>query len=154
MQLQEKANSHESRSVLQPTDDIVLMALTLEKIFLQKVAQMPQEEEEVLPYVAKGKGKKSNTSGRQLKSRELICLENCCIFVHFFVYLYEGKNNGSVNTTSSTLSAPPQAGVSNTTCSSAQEAAALSKVSCQWRRQQQSFESETDNRFYFLLLLR
>lgn len=51
--------------MLQPTDDIVLMALTLEKIFLQKVAQMPQEEVEVLPYVAKGKGKKGNASGRK-----------------------------------------------------------------------------------------
>lgn len=49
--------------VLQPTDDIVLMALTLEKIFLQKVGQMPQEEVEVLPHAAKGKGKKSNNSG-------------------------------------------------------------------------------------------
>lgn len=49
--------------VLQPTDDIVLMALTLEKIFLQKVGQMPQEEVEVLPHAAKGKSKKSNASG-------------------------------------------------------------------------------------------
>lgn len=63
-------NAHRSGSVLQPTDDIVLMALTLEKIFLQKVAQMPQEEVEVLPYVAKGKGKKGNASGRKLKGWE------------------------------------------------------------------------------------
>ncbi|CAH2316691.1 bromodomain-containing 3 [Pelobates cultripes] len=41
------------------TDDIVLMAQALEKIFLQKVAQMPQEEVELLPPVPKGKGKKS-----------------------------------------------------------------------------------------------
>ncbi|XP_028273246.1 bromodomain-containing protein 3-like [Parambassis ranga] len=40
-----------------PTDDIVLMALALEKIFLQKVAQMPQGEVEIF----KGKGKKSST---------------------------------------------------------------------------------------------
>ncbi|XP_040261954.1 bromodomain-containing protein 3 isoform X3 [Bufo bufo] len=40
------------------TDDIVLMAQALEKIFLQKVAQMPQEEVELLPPVPKGKGKK------------------------------------------------------------------------------------------------
>nr|2YDW_A Chain A, BROMODOMAIN-CONTAINING PROTEIN 2 [Homo sapiens]2YDW_B Chain B, BROMODOMAIN-CONTAINING PROTEIN 2 [Homo sapiens]2YDW_C Chain C, BROMODOMAIN-CONTAINING PROTEIN 2 [Homo sapiens]2YEK_A Chain A, Bromodomain-containing Protein 2 [Homo sapiens]2YEK_B Chain B, Bromodomain-containing Protein 2 [Homo sapiens]2YEK_C Chain C, Bromodomain-containing Protein 2 [Homo sapiens]4AKN_A Chain A, BROMODOMAIN-CONTAINING PROTEIN 2 [Homo sapiens]4AKN_B Chain B, BROMODOMAIN-CONTAINING PROTEIN 2 [Homo sapi len=31
-----------------PTDDIVLMAQTLEKIFLQKVASMPQEEQELV----------------------------------------------------------------------------------------------------------
>lgn len=43
------------------TDDIVLMAQALEKIFLQKVAQMPQEEVELLPPVPKGKGKKPPT---------------------------------------------------------------------------------------------
>lgn len=40
---------------LQPTDDIVLMAQALEKIFLQKVAQMPQEEVALLPPAPKGK---------------------------------------------------------------------------------------------------
>ncbi|XP_008303031.1 bromodomain-containing protein 3-like [Stegastes partitus] len=44
-----------------PTDDIVLMALALEKIFLQKVAGMPLTEVEILPHTAKGKGKKSGT---------------------------------------------------------------------------------------------
>lgn len=34
------------------------MAQALEKIFLQKVAQMPQEEVELLPPVPKGKGRK------------------------------------------------------------------------------------------------
>ncbi|MGH0157640.1 UNVERIFIED_CONTAM: hypothetical protein FKN15_060105 [Acipenser sinensis] len=43
---------------LPPTDDIVLMAQALEKIFLQKVAQMPQEEVEMLPPAPKGKGRK------------------------------------------------------------------------------------------------
>ncbi|XP_069097667.1 bromodomain-containing protein 3 isoform X3 [Pleurodeles waltl] len=41
-----------------PTDDIVLMAQALEKIFLQKVAQMPQEEVELLPPIPKGKSRK------------------------------------------------------------------------------------------------
>ncbi|XP_036757322.2 bromodomain-containing protein 3 isoform X2 [Manis pentadactyla] len=41
-----------------PTDDIVLMAQALEKMFLQKVAQMPQEEAELLPPAPKGKGRK------------------------------------------------------------------------------------------------
>ncbi|XP_054853401.1 bromodomain-containing protein 3 isoform X2 [Eublepharis macularius] len=45
-----------------PTDDIVLMAQALEKIFLQKVAQMPQEEVELLPPVPKGKTRKSAAS--------------------------------------------------------------------------------------------
>uniref|UniRef100_A0A8C8CFD9 Uncharacterized protein n=1 Tax=Oncorhynchus tshawytscha TaxID=74940 RepID=A0A8C8CFD9_ONCTS len=38
-----------------PTDDIVLMAQALEKIFLQKVAMMPQEEVELLPPTPKPK---------------------------------------------------------------------------------------------------
>ncbi|MED6276959.1 Bromodomain containing protein 3 [Characodon lateralis] len=41
-----------------PTDDIVLMAQALEKIFLQKVAQMPQEEVALLPPAPKGKKSK------------------------------------------------------------------------------------------------
>lgn len=36
----------------------MLMAQALEKIFLQKVAQMPQEEVELLPPAPKGKGRK------------------------------------------------------------------------------------------------
>ncbi|XP_023199166.1 bromodomain-containing protein 3-like isoform X3 [Xiphophorus maculatus] len=40
-----------------PTDDIVLMAQALEKIFLQKVAQMPQEEVALLPPAPKVKNK-------------------------------------------------------------------------------------------------
>ncbi|XP_045081077.1 bromodomain-containing protein 3-like isoform X10 [Coregonus clupeaformis] len=42
-----------------PTDDIVLMAQALEKIFLQKVAMMPQEEVELLPPAPKPKKSKS-----------------------------------------------------------------------------------------------
>lgn len=45
------------------------MALALEKIFLQKVAQMPQKEVEVFPHAAKGKGKKSITPGNELTNR-------------------------------------------------------------------------------------
>ncbi|XP_005055697.2 PREDICTED: bromodomain-containing protein 3 [Ficedula albicollis] len=47
-----------------PTDDIVLMAQALEKIFLQKVAQMPQEEVELLPPVPKGKGRKPSAGSQ------------------------------------------------------------------------------------------
>ncbi|XP_020313296.1 bromodomain-containing protein 3 isoform X13 [Oncorhynchus kisutch] len=42
-----------------PTDDIVLMAQALEKIFLQKVAMMPQEEVELLPPAPKPKKSKN-----------------------------------------------------------------------------------------------
>ncbi|XP_042634798.1 bromodomain-containing protein 3-like isoform X5 [Cyprinus carpio] len=48
-----------------PTDDIVLMAQALEKIFLQKVALMPQEEVELLPPAPKGKGRKPAGPGQQ-----------------------------------------------------------------------------------------
>uniref|UniRef100_A0A2I3FYI3 Bromodomain-containing protein 2 n=1 Tax=Nomascus leucogenys TaxID=61853 RepID=A0A2I3FYI3_NOMLE len=41
-----------------PTDDIVLMAQTLEKIFLQKVASMPQEEQELAVTIPKNSHKK------------------------------------------------------------------------------------------------
>nr|XP_023395956.1 bromodomain-containing protein 2 isoform X2 [Loxodonta africana] len=43
---------------LPPTDDIVLMAQTLEKIFLQKVASMPQEEQELVVTIPKNSHKK------------------------------------------------------------------------------------------------
>ena len=61
-----KQNTHRFPSFLQPTDDIVLMALALEKVFLQKVAQMAREEVEVIPQIAKGKGKKSSSPGNLL----------------------------------------------------------------------------------------
>lgn len=47
-----------------PTDDIVLMAQALEKVFLQKVALMPQEEVELLPPAPKGKGRKPAEPGQ------------------------------------------------------------------------------------------
>nr|DBA13720.1 TPA: hypothetical protein GDO54_017064 [Pyxicephalus adspersus] len=49
------------------TDDIVLMAQAMEKIFLQKVAQMPQEEVELLPPIPKGKGKKPTPPVAQIQ---------------------------------------------------------------------------------------
>lgn len=48
----------------QPADDIVLMAQSLEKIFLQKVAQMPPEEVELPPPAPRSK----NSRGRGRKS--------------------------------------------------------------------------------------
>ncbi|XP_075435048.1 bromodomain-containing protein 3 isoform X3 [Ascaphus truei] len=54
------------------TDDIVLMAQALEKIFLQKVAQMPQEEVELLPPAPKGKGRKAAPSKPQTEEETLV----------------------------------------------------------------------------------
>lgn len=50
------------RSSSQPGDDIVIMAQKLEKIFLQKLSQMPQQEREIsakclLKSTKKGKSK-------------------------------------------------------------------------------------------------
>ncbi|XP_024152915.1 bromodomain-containing protein 2a isoform X1 [Oryzias melastigma] len=47
-----------------PTDDIVLMAQSLEKAFLQKVAQMPQEEIELAPPAPRSKQSKNLKKGR------------------------------------------------------------------------------------------
>lgn len=66
---------------LQPTDDIVLMAQALEKIFLQKVAQMPQEEVELLPPVPKGKGRKPSVGTQSAGISLIWCqymLQACC----------------------------------------------------------------------------
>ncbi|KAG9333694.1 hypothetical protein JZ751_010684 [Albula glossodonta] len=57
-----------------PTDDIVLMAQSLEKAFLQKVAQMPQDEIELPPPAPKAKPGKPGKmgKGRRLTGCELI----------------------------------------------------------------------------------
>uniref|UniRef100_A0A1A7YP49 Bromodomain-containing protein 2 n=1 Tax=Iconisemion striatum TaxID=60296 RepID=A0A1A7YP49_9TELE len=47
-----------------PTDDIVLMAQSLEKAFLQKVAQMPQDEIELASPPPRSKSAKSSKKGR------------------------------------------------------------------------------------------
>lgn len=46
----------------QPGDDIVFMAQTLEKLFLQKVSQMPKEECDITSVTTKDpvKGRKTN----------------------------------------------------------------------------------------------
>lgn len=56
----------------QATDDIVLMAQSLEKIFLQKVAQMPEEEVELPPPTPRSK----TNRGKGRKSGELVT--KCC----------------------------------------------------------------------------
>lgn len=80
-------------SLCQPKDDIVLMAQSLEKIFLQKVAQMPQEELE-LPAPAprnktsRGRGRKSssessnrNHASSRLARVSLSLLCNCSVLL-------------------------------------------------------------------------
>uniref|UniRef100_A0A8D3CWR2 Bromodomain-containing protein 3-like n=1 Tax=Scophthalmus maximus TaxID=52904 RepID=A0A8D3CWR2_SCOMX len=60
-----------------PTDDIVLMAQALEKIFLQKVAQMPQEEVALLPPTPKGKNK-SKTPAATTGNTAVLLQYYCC----------------------------------------------------------------------------
>ncbi|NXQ42725.1 BRD3 protein, partial [Catharus fuscescens] len=59
-----------------PTDDIVLMAQALEKIFLQKVAQMPQEEVELLPPVPKGKGRKPSAGSQSTGAQQAVAVSS------------------------------------------------------------------------------
>ncbi|XP_042339672.1 bromodomain testis-specific protein isoform X2 [Plectropomus leopardus] len=55
-----------------PGDDIVFMAQTLEKLFLQKVSQMPKEEWEVTTITAKDPVKGRNTTAGAIKQRSLV----------------------------------------------------------------------------------
>lgn len=70
----------------QPTDDIVLMAQTLEKLFLQKVAQMPQEEVELAPAPKAKHSKGRKTGGKELEWAVfflfflIMCLNQVIIF--------------------------------------------------------------------------
>lgn len=48
---------------LQPGDDIVLMAEALEKMFLQKITEMPQEETEITVMMGKGRGRGRREGG-------------------------------------------------------------------------------------------
>lgn len=55
-----------------PGDDIVLMAEALEKVFLQKVTEMPQEEIEIAVMTGKGRGRGRKDSGLNLKPGAII----------------------------------------------------------------------------------
>lgn len=55
-----------------PGDDIVLMAEALEKAFLQKVSEMPQEETEIVVMTGKGRGRGRREGGLNLKPGAII----------------------------------------------------------------------------------
>uniref|UniRef100_A0A671XD97 Bromodomain containing 4 n=1 Tax=Sparus aurata TaxID=8175 RepID=A0A671XD97_SPAAU len=55
-----------------PGDDIVLMAEALEKAFLQKVTEMPQEETEIVVMTGKGRGRGRREGGLNLKPGAII----------------------------------------------------------------------------------
>lgn len=48
---------------IQSGDDIVLMAEALEKLFLQKIPEMPQEETEIVIVQTKGRGRGRKEAG-------------------------------------------------------------------------------------------
>lgn len=49
--------------LIQPGDDIVLMAEALEKLFLQKINELPTEETEIMIVQAKGRGRGRKETG-------------------------------------------------------------------------------------------
>ncbi|XP_041672775.1 bromodomain-containing protein 4 isoform X2 [Cheilinus undulatus] len=55
-----------------PGDDIVLMAETLEKAFLQKITEMPEEETEIVVMTGKGRGRGRRDAGLNLKPGAII----------------------------------------------------------------------------------
>ncbi|KAI4822857.1 hypothetical protein KUCAC02_008382, partial [Chaenocephalus aceratus] len=55
-----------------PGDDIVLMAESLEKAFLQRVTEMPQEETEIVVMTGKGRGRGRREGGLNLKPGGII----------------------------------------------------------------------------------
>lgn len=61
---------------VQPGDDIVLMAESLEKYFLQKISEMPQEESEI-PVVSKARRGGRRDSGMIFRT---LFEPYCCCF--------------------------------------------------------------------------
>ena len=85
-------------TVSQPTDDIVLMAQSLEKAFLQKVAQMPQEEIELPPPPPRGKPGKPGRGRRATGEHQWGGCVTVCVWLmnvfesdYFCVWLFWGN---------------------------------------------------------------
>lgn len=70
---------------LQPGDDIVLMAEALEKVFLQKVTEMPQEETEIVVMPGKGRGRGRKDGGKGIHPNSAFSL--MCILKNEMEYL-------------------------------------------------------------------
>lgn len=65
---------------IQPGDDIVLMAEALEKLFLQKINELPTEETEIMIVQTKGRGRGRKETGRVFEIASKLTV--------FFLYLY------------------------------------------------------------------
>lgn len=57
------SDPHPMCLLFQPGDDIVLMAEALEKLFLQKINELPTEETEIMIVQAKGRGRGRKEAG-------------------------------------------------------------------------------------------
>lgn len=66
--------------LIQPGDDIVLMAEALEKLFLQKINELPTEETEIMIVQTKGRGR-----GRKETGRVFEIASKTAVFSHIFV---------------------------------------------------------------------
>lgn len=65
---------------VQQGDDIVLMAEALEKLFLQKISEMAQEETEVVVVQTKGRGRGRKETGIDISSALFCTLSFCTLF--------------------------------------------------------------------------
>lgn len=102
---------------LQPGDDIVLMAEALEKVFLQKVTEMPQEETEIVVMTGKGRGRGRKDGGKGIDPNNVFSL-TCILKMRWNIYdssffSYQGHNlkPGAIIDASSTT--PQTRGLSN-----------------------------------------
>lgn len=125
---------HFAKSVclsLQPGDDIVLMAEALEKAFLQKVSEMPQEETEIVVMTGKGRGRGRREGGMwSTDSQHLLThfhaeyLSKCPVLSsrseletrgHHWFFVRNSSNTGSVKPLGSTTDQRTSAGPAFTT---------------------------------------
>lgn len=70
--------------LIQPGDDIVLMAEALEKLFLQKINELPTEETEIMIVQTKGRGRGRKETGRVFEIFEIA--SKSAVFSLVFVY--------------------------------------------------------------------
>lgn len=66
--------------LIQPGDDIVLMAEALEKLFLQKINELPTEETEIMIVQTKGRGRGRKETGRvfEIANKSAVFLPYLC----------------------------------------------------------------------------
>uniref|UniRef100_A0A663MG99 Bromodomain testis-specific protein n=1 Tax=Athene cunicularia TaxID=194338 RepID=A0A663MG99_ATHCN len=106
-----------------PSDDIVFMAQELEKVFMQKISQMPPEETVVIPNKGKRKLKKPEGKSHIILPHSVlisIAVKVLTLFRFFFVCVCNLKAKNGVkrkaDTTTPTTSIFTASGESSATC--------------------------------------